>query len=148
MFVIYFISRCWLVPSRLRVTGAKGAGGDPLRHEGETERDDFWRVSSRWMKRSKHGLFVFPQKTPNMEKALFDWSIVLQYNVKRSIDWFLESSWAWSFFIRNLRSGVILFFFGFFASLAREGKKPSSRKRHKGLMGRGHDLRLFHPRFA
>ena len=28
---------------------------------------------SQWMKRSKHGLFVFPpKKTPNMEKALFD----------------------------------------------------------------------------
>ena len=38
----------------------------------------------------------------------------------------------------NLRSGVIffLFFFCFFASLAREGE------RHKGLIGRGHDLRL------
>ena len=37
---------------------------------------------------------------------------------------------------RNLRSGVIffLFFFCFFASLARE--------RHKELTGRGHDLRL------
>ena len=34
------------------------------------------------MKRSKHGLFVFPQKTPNMEKASFDWPIVLQYEVK------------------------------------------------------------------
>ena len=34
------------------------------------------------MKRSKHGLFVFPPKNPNMEKALFDWPIVLQYDVK------------------------------------------------------------------
>ena len=36
------------------------------------------------------------------------------------------------------------FFFCFFASLAREGKKitPSSRERHKGITGTGHDLRL------
>ena len=34
------------------------------------------------MKRSKHGLFVFLPKNPNMEKALFDWPIVLQYDVK------------------------------------------------------------------
>ena len=34
---------------------------------------------SRWMKRSKHGLFVFPAKeVPNMAKALFNWPIVLQ----------------------------------------------------------------------
>ena len=37
---------------------------------------------SQWMKRSKHGLFVFLPKNPNMEKALFDWPIVLQYDVK------------------------------------------------------------------
>ena len=31
----------------------------------------------------KHGLFVFPTKeNPNIEKALFDWTIVLQYDVK------------------------------------------------------------------
>ena len=36
----------------------------------------------QWMKRSKHGLFVFPPKNPNMEKALFHWPIVLQYGVK------------------------------------------------------------------
>ena len=45
----------------------------------------------------------------------------------------------------NLRSGVI--YFCLFASLAREGKKitkkiTSSRERHKGMIGRGHDLRL------
>ena len=35
------------------------------------------------MKRSKHGLFRFPAKeNPNMEKALFDLPIVLQYDVK------------------------------------------------------------------
>ena len=35
-----------------------------------------------WMKRSKHCLFVFPPKKTLMEKALFDWPIVLQHNVK------------------------------------------------------------------
>ena len=36
------------------------------------------------MKRSKHGLFArFPaEENPNMAKALFDWPIVLQYDVK------------------------------------------------------------------
>ena len=38
---------------------------------------------SQWMKWSKHGLFVSPPKeNPNMEKALFDWPVVLQYDVK------------------------------------------------------------------
>ena len=38
---------------------------------------------NQWMKRSKHGLFVFsPNKNPNMEKALFNWPIVLQCDVK------------------------------------------------------------------
>ena len=35
----------------------------------------------------------FPAKENlNMEKALFDWPIVLQYDVKAKFDWFLESS--------------------------------------------------------
>ena len=33
------------------------------------------------------------QKTPNLETTLFDWPIVLQYDVKE-IDRFLEISWA------------------------------------------------------
>ena len=38
---------------------------------------------SQWVKRSEHGLFVFrPKKTNNMEEALFDWPILLQYDVK------------------------------------------------------------------
>ena len=38
---------------------------------------------SQSMKRSKQGLFVFPpKKNPNMHKALFDWPIVLKYDVK------------------------------------------------------------------
>ena len=36
----------------------------------------------KWMKRSKHRLFVFPQKNPNKEKALFEWPIVMQYDMK------------------------------------------------------------------
>ena len=40
----------------------------------------------------------FPAKeNTNMEKALFDWPIVLHMTSKLSIDWFLESSRAWSF---------------------------------------------------
>ena len=38
---------------------------------------------SQWMKRSKHALFVFSSKNkPNVEKALFVWPIVLQYDVE------------------------------------------------------------------
>ena len=39
---------------------------------------------SQWMKRSKHGLFVFPPKKTLIlkEKALFNWPIVLQYDVR------------------------------------------------------------------
>ena len=36
----------------------------------------------KWMKRSKHRLFVLPQKNPNKEKALFEWPIVMQYDMK------------------------------------------------------------------
>ena len=45
--------------------------------------------------------------------------------------------------IMNLRSGVILFIYLFFASLLLwlEGEKKS-RERHKGTIGRGHDVRL------
>ena len=49
----------------------------------------------------------------------------------------------------NLRSGVIIFFLllYFFGS---RGKKitPSSRESHKGIIGRGHDLRLFERRIT
>ena len=40
---------------------------------------------SQWIKRSKHGLglWTFPDnENPNMEKALFEWPIVLLYDVK------------------------------------------------------------------
>ena len=40
------------------------------------------------MKRSKHGLLVFPSKeNPNVKKALFDWPIVLRYDVKAKYRW-------------------------------------------------------------
>ena len=48
----------------------------------------------------------------------------------------------------NLRSGVIFFLFFlclllcFFGSRAKKSKVVSSRERHKGIIGRGHDLRL------
>ena len=49
----------------------------------------FWLVFvicflSQWMKRTKHGLFVFPpMKTlNNLERALFNWLILLQYDVE------------------------------------------------------------------
>ena len=43
----------------------------------------------------------FPAKeNPNMEKALFDWPIVLQYDVKAKYGWFLGTFRAWSFFTR------------------------------------------------
>ena len=38
---------------------------------------------SQWMKKSKQGLFVSRQKKPwYMEKALYDWPIVLRYDFK------------------------------------------------------------------
>ena len=43
---------------------------------------------NHWMKRSKHGLFVFPAlKNPNVEKALFDWPIVCVKAKYRLISW-------------------------------------------------------------
>ena len=50
----------------------------------------------------------------------------------------------------NLRPGVILLFYFFifflllcfFGSRGKKSKVVSSRERHKGIIGRGHDLRL------
>lgn len=43
----------------------------------------------------------FPaEENPNIETALFDWLIVLQYDVKAKYRLILESSWTGSFFIR------------------------------------------------
>ena len=60
---------------------------------------------SQSMKRSKHGLFVFPPK-----KTLI-WRLLWRHTATRlanrtmpSIDWFLESSRAWSFFTRAFAS--------------------------------------------
>jgi len=50
----------------------------------------------------KTWLLRFPAKeNPNMEKALFDWPIVLQY--EWSIDWFLESSSGMKIFHQSVR---------------------------------------------
>ena len=53
---------------------------------------------SQWMKGSKHVLFVFPPKKTLIWRRHCSisqscWSMTSN----RSIDWFLESSWAWSF---------------------------------------------------
>ena len=46
----------------------------------------------------------FPAKENlNMEKALFDWPIVLQYDVKAKFDWFLESSSGMTSFQPSVR---------------------------------------------
>ena len=43
-------------------------------------------------KKIKIWSFRFPAKeNPNVEKLLFDWPIVLQYDVKVKFGWFLES---------------------------------------------------------
>ena len=43
----------------------------------------FYDFINQWMKRFKKWNLHFPAKeNPNMEKALFDWQIVLQYDVK------------------------------------------------------------------
>ena len=51
---------------------------------------------SQWMKRSKHGLFVFPPK--KTLKWRRHWPLMLQYDVKAKYRLILKSSWAWSFF--------------------------------------------------
>ena len=44
------------------------------------------------------------QRKPLLEKALFDWPIELQYDVNRSIGWFLESSSGMKSFHPSVRS--------------------------------------------
>ena len=39
-------------------------------------------VISQWMKRRKYDLRFPAKENPNIKKALFDWPIVLQYDVK------------------------------------------------------------------
>ena len=50
------------------------------------DREKCFRLSVRYLfyQRSKHGLFVLPlkEKNPNIQKTLFDWPIVLLYDVK------------------------------------------------------------------
>ena len=56
---------------------------------------------SQWMKRSKHRLFVFPpKKTLIWRRHCSIGQSCSSMTSKRSIDWFLESSRAWSFFTR------------------------------------------------
>ena len=65
-------------------------------------RDVMWKHSiSQWMKRCKHGFFVFPpKKTPIWRRHCSIGQSCCSMTSKRSIDWFLESSRAWSFFSR------------------------------------------------
>ena len=54
---------------------------------------------SQWMKKSKHGLFVFPPKKTliwRRHPSIGQWCCSM--TSKRSIDWFLESSRAWEVF--------------------------------------------------
>ena len=56
------------------------------------------------MNKIKTWTLCFPAKEiPNMEKPLFDWPIVLQYDVKANIDWFLERSSGMMFFQPSVR---------------------------------------------
>ena len=55
---------------------------------------------SQWMKRSKHGLFVFPpKKTLIWRRHCSIGQSCCIMTSKRSIAWILESSKAWSFFL-------------------------------------------------
>ena len=57
---------------------------------------------SQWMKRWKHGLFVFPpKKTLTWRRHHSIGQSCCSMTSKRSIDWFLESFWAWNFFTRT-----------------------------------------------
>ena len=59
---------------------------------------------SQWMNMIKTWTLCFHAKEiPNMEKPLFDWQIVLQYEVKANIDWFLERSSGMTFFQPSIR---------------------------------------------
>ena len=59
---------------------------------------------SQWMKRSKHGLFVFPpKKTLIWRRHCSIGQSCCSMTSKQSIDWFLESSWARSFFHPSVR---------------------------------------------
>ena len=59
------------------------------------------RFISPWMKRSKHGLFVFPlKKTLISRRHCSIGQSCCGMMPKWCINWFLESSWAWRFFTR------------------------------------------------
>ena len=56
---------------------------------------------SQWIKRSKHGVFVFPPKKTIIWRrhCSIDQSCCSMTS-KRSIGWFLKRSWTWIFFTR------------------------------------------------
>ena len=58
----------------------------------------FVSSANRWKDQNMASLFS-RQRNPNMEKALFDWPIVLQYDVKQ----FLESSSGMKFVYPSVR---------------------------------------------
>ena len=59
---------------------------------------------SQWIKRSNHGLFVFPpKKTLIWRSHCSIGQSCCSMTSKQSIDWFLESSRAWSFFKSHAR---------------------------------------------
>ena len=87
----------------------------------------------RWMKRSKHGLFVFPpKKSPDMEKALFDWPVALQYDVKakyRFLERSLHQPNAMRVCIRSITNPIALFpfvcYFCFVRAFSFQGHKEN-----------------------
>ena len=55
------------------------------------------------MKSSKHGLRVPAREKPNMEKALFNWPIVLQYDVKAKYRLISREFSSMTFFHQSVR---------------------------------------------
>ena len=63
----------------------------------------FLLSANGWI-RSNTGTLRSPAKeNPSMEKPLFDWPIVLQYDVKSNSDWFLQRSSGMTFFQPSVR---------------------------------------------
>ena len=57
---------------------------------------------SQWMKKSKHGLFIFlPKKTLIWRRHCLIGQSCCSMMSKQSIGWFVESSRAWSFFTQK-----------------------------------------------
>ena len=79
------------------------------------------------MMRSKHGLFIFPSKNPNMEKVLFDCPIVLRYGVNEKYP--LISRKFSGIYVRVIRKSLYL-------SLAVENENPQWVSQDTGFEGR------------